>query len=245
MSRDPGIEVRWFPGADRVLPALAAALSQPDDLCGPFATRAALHAVLPADAVPSLTDLALAAGTAVWPHDVPEWRPRGAAFDRTGWERLPVAADPGSSGTDAGPLADGVRCVTGDTVDAVPVHRAGPWSGGDLVALLSALLEAAEPIGVVANVHTGPLAADRAPEWQVGHFVVLAGLAPGGVLVADSYETLDDGGLPRGCRVVGVDALAAALSVPPGRGLLLLTEAEGRARLERLLTGSGHTVALW
>ncbi|WP_343899549.1 DUF6885 family protein, partial [Nocardioides aquaticus] len=58
-----------LPGADRVLAAHPAQLPQPDQLCGPFAARSALHALLDGTDVADLGDLALAAGTRVWPHD--------------------------------------------------------------------------------------------------------------------------------------------------------------------------------
>ena len=42
-------------GADAVLAVQSAGLPQPDQLCGPFTARAALHAVLPAERVPAAT----------------------------------------------------------------------------------------------------------------------------------------------------------------------------------------------
>ncbi|MEJ7833400.1 MAG: hypothetical protein WKF79_10825 [Nocardioides sp.] len=240
--------VRWFPGAERILTAQAVALPQPDQLCGPFAARAALHALLPAAEVPTLVALADASGTSVWPHDVPQWRPPGAPLDRTGWHELPTAATPEASGTDAAPLADGVRRITAGAIAVVAVNGAGAWSASSLDRLLHEVADATEPTAVLANVHTGPLMADLDARWEVGHFVVLVGLDerdPGRVVVADSYAELGLPGWPPGCRAIPLEALAEALAAPPGRGLLLLGAADRHAELETWVASSGHTSTAW
>lgn len=235
--------VRWLPGAERILAAQATALPQPDQLCGPFAARAALHALLPPAEVPALVTLAIASGTAVWPHDVADWRPPGAPLDRTGWDRLPTAATTEASGTDAGPLADGVRRTTG--VAVVPVNGADGWPTTALDRLLHAVADATEPTAVLANVHTGPLMTDLDVKWGVGHFVVLVGLDDGWVVVADSYAELGRPGWPPGCRPVPLGALAEALAAPPGRGLLLLGAAGRHSELVSWVDSSGGTPTMW
>ncbi|WP_299053381.1 hypothetical protein [uncultured Nocardioides sp.] len=237
-------------GADEVLAVQSAGLPQPDQLCGPFAARAALHAVLPADAVPALADLALAAGTQLWPTDDPTSRPPGVppqpwrAEERGG--DLPVAATEAEAGTHAAGLAAGIIRATGGTVAVVPVRRTtpGPWSVGDVTGLLAAVAAAPYPIGVVGNVATGPLT-DQV--WDAGHFVVLWGLDPetGAVAVADSYGELTGQGAPPGCRLVHPADLAAALGQEPGRGLLMLTAPEHAALLAERAVAHGLVLETW
>lgn len=236
--------VRRLRGADAVLAAQAARLPQPDQLCGPFAASAALHAVL-ADP-PGVLDVALLAGTAIWPHDVAAWRPAGAPLDRTGWDRLPRAGSPEESGTDGTGLLGAIGPATDDRVIAVPAS--GPaWTARALGALLDGVAAASYPLGVVANVRTGPLggAGRTGTTWDVGHFVVLWGLAGDRVALADSYRELGAPEGPAGCRLVPLDALADALAAPPGRGVLLLVAAENAAATRALVRAAGLSLEPW
>lgn len=214
-----------------MLAAHAPVLPQPDQLCGPFAAHVALHAVL--SAPPSVTDLARAAGTAVWPHDVPQWRPAGAPLDTTGWSALRRATDRASSGTDAAGVARAVETLT----DA----RVVPAAGGPVGALLRALARRTTPVGVVANVRTGLLGSS----WDVGHFVVLHAVGAARVGVADTYAELGAPGSPPGCREVDVAALDAALRAAPGRGLLLLVRADDERSTRGEVADHGLSTDLW
>lgn len=233
-----------LPGADRVLAAHPARLPQPDQLCGPFAAWAALHVLLePAD-VPDLGVLALAAGTRVWPHDEPAWRPVGAPLLTDAWQDLPRADDPGRSGTDAAPLAAGLPDAA--PVAVVPVPAAG--RGGDPAPwgrLLVGLRETGDPVAVVANLRTGPTWPRDHPlaGWDVGHFVVLVSWDGAEVGVADSYVEAGADGWPPGCRGVPLGDLVAALAAPPGRGLLLLTAPAHEQGVRRLVAAAGLVAA--
>ena len=236
--------VLTLPGADAVLAAQAAALPQPDQVCGPVSARSALHAVLDGDEVPGLVALARASGTAIWPHDDPAGRPPGAPLDRTGWEALPAAPDAGSSGTDAAGLARGVATATDGRVVVVPASGVGA-DGAAVTYLLVALARAAAPVGVVANVRTGVL--DPGAGWDVGHFVALWAVDPDGprVAVADTYPELGAPGAPPGCRWVPAARLAAAVADPPGRGLLLLARAVDEGVVANLVAAAGLAVTPW
>lgn len=238
----PGHAVRPFPGAGRALRAQAGLLPQPDQLCGPFAGHAALHAVLPAHAVPSLVELARSSATRIWDEDVAAWRPDGAAFDTTGWDTLARAASREHGGTAATALALALG-QSGAAVVPVP-------SGGQvaLADLLRAVAGAPYPVGVVANLRTGPVVPEELADWDVGHFVVLWGLVeaePVRVGIADSYPEAGTPGLPAGCRLVTVAQLHAALTEPPGRGLLLLCRAGEKEAVGALVTDAGLTTGSW
>jgi hypothetical protein len=237
-------------GSDEVLAVQAAGLPQPDQLCGPFAARAALHAVLPGPQVPSLRTLAVEAGTHLWSADDPDSRPPGVAQQPWPAEEqggdLPVAVDIQDAGTDAAGLATGIVRATRGAVGVVPVHRnePGTWPVGTVTGLLSTLAAVPYPIGVVANVATGPL---TGTDWDVGHFVVLWGLdrETGSVAVADSYDELTGQGAPPGCHLVHPADLAAALGAGPGRGLLLLTDPEHAALLAERCVEHGLVLETW
>ncbi len=237
----------WLlPGAGRVLAAHAALLPQPDQLCGPFAARSALHALLADADVPDLPTLALAAGTHVWPHDEPAWRPAGAPLRTDAWSGLPRTDDPRRSGTDAGPLAGGLPSAAPVAVVPVP---AGAGAGADDHApwgrLLGALRGAEDPVAVVANLRTGPTWPPGHPlaGWDVGHFVVLVSFDGEEVGVADSYVEAGAEAWPPGCRGVPLADLVAALAAPPGRGLLLLVDPAHEQAVRRLVAGAGLVAA--
>ncbi|MFY0407104.1 DUF6885 family protein [Solicola sp. PLA-1-18] len=233
-ASDPFAGVQHLSRTTAVLAAQGADLPQPDQLCGPFAAHAALHGVGLAS-VPSLHDLALAAGTHVWPHDEPEARPPGVAARTDGWDGLPRAATPDAAGTDAASLAAGVERATSDAVAAV--GASGPWTPSTVEALLTAVRDAPFTVGVVANLRTGPVSGGL---WDVGHFVVLWGVDPavGQVAVADSYAGLGE----QGRYLASLDDLAAAL---PGRGVLLLVASERRSEATDLVASAGLEPGLW
>lgn len=226
-----------FPGADRVLARHRVALPQPDQLCGPFSAHVALHALL--DAPPSVTALAVASGTRVFPSDVAEWRPPGARFDTSGWAVVPHAPTAAESGSDAAGVAAGVSTTTG-----VEVVAARDLDVAGLGRLLLSLVGGPD-VGVLANVRTGAM--DPGAPFDVGHFVVLHGVAPDGseVGVADTYAELGQAGEPPGCRAVTTAALHAGVSAPPGRGLLLLVAAGDASGVRRRVEEAGGSTDLW
>ncbi len=154
---------------------------------------------------------------------------------RTGWEQLPVAASIDSCGTDAAGLAAGVAASCAE-VGVVPAAGAG-----DVAALVAALSDLGRPLGVVANLATGPVA-PPGTTWDVGHFVVLWGTYDGQVAVADSYASLGAPGLPPGCRLVAGEALAEAIV---GRGLLVLAAAGGVDQVRTIVAAHGFEDRVW
>lgn len=234
-----------FPGAERVLATHGRALPQPDQQCGPFSARVALHAVLPAAQVPAVGALAAAAGTTIWPYDVTELRPPGAPMERTGWDDLPRASSVQTSGTDAAGLLAGLKASVGDRVAVLPVPGA-ELTTYLLETLLGAVAHASHPLGVIAHVRTGPIA-PPGTGWDVGHFVLLCALEAqlDEVMVADSYRELGAPAMPPGCRRVPLGDLTEALTAPPGRGLLILTRTADRDATQGLLADAGVATGIW
>lgn len=258
---DRSVGVSPFPAAAGLLAAHAAALPQPDQLCGPFAARLAVAALtdLP---VPEVAAFARAAGTAVWPHDVPDARPPGAPPHTDAWDGVARAGTPEAAGTSAPGVGRAVTELSGGALAAVPAT--GDWTAGRLSTLLDALRDA--PVVVLANVLTGefrgagaPVAAlerfldtgDDAvlpgPDWSVGHFVVLYGRrdGSGGMLlaVADTYPQLGDRG--RHLQPVGRVAAALARDRPRSGGLVLVTPAGGRDAVAGAVRDAGLEVGWW
>jgi hypothetical protein len=176
----------------------AADLPQVDELCGPFWASAALRT---AGFAVAQEEAAAAAGSVLAPPDAPPSLPPGEPGRRPSAE-LPVG-DP--AGTSAHGVARAIEELSGGALTAVPAS--GEWTAARLVALLDGL---EDPV-VIANVFTGPLWED----WQVGHFVAIAGVVgEGRIALRDSYET-------RRSHIHPAERVAAALE---GRGLLILTE---------------------
>lgn len=235
--------MRPLPGADRVLAHHEP--PQPDLMCGPFAVRAAMAALVEEPALPSLADLARAAGTRTWPTDLPGARPAGADSVKVEWaDELPVAESEDRSGTDAAGLVTAVAALTNGDLSAVPA------AGGDAPGLHHLLERLADlgPTGVVANLRSGPTLPPEAG-FDGGHFVVLWGLsdAPGPdggpqVAVADSYLELGAPGLPPACRLVPLPALHDALA---GRGLLLLVRTSDSPVATELVRAAGMSTDVW
>ncbi|GGG00268.1 hypothetical protein GCM10007304_12750 [Rhodococcoides trifolii] len=224
--------MRYLPGSERVLAQQQSSLPQPEQLCGPFWVDVALRALTGAS--PGITDIARSAGTLVYPHDLPAYRPASVMPRTVEWAGLPTTDDPNRSGTDA----DGVhRALAG--VHVVPVT--GRFTGDGVRRLLASLADG-DPVVVIANVHTSFFAdADdpRVPwSWPVGHFVALIGFDDAGVAVADSYPI----GSPPGQYAQSLDAVAVALTRDGygGGGVFVV----GATEPNPAVTGSLH-VGMW
>ncbi|MGU3434957.1 DUF6885 family protein [Actinomycetes bacterium M1A6_2h] len=192
--------MRYLPGSDAVLAQQQSLLPQPEQLCGPFWVDVALRALTGAS--PGISAIARAAGTLVYPHDLPAYRPASAVPRTAEWAGLPTTTDPNCSGTDAA----GVRRAL-SALRVVPVT--GMFDADNLRELFAGLTE---PVVVIANVHTSFFADPDDPRlpwsWPVGHFVALIGYDEAAVAIADSYPI----GSPEGQYVQSIDAVAAALN---------------------------------
>lgn len=230
-------------------------LPQKDNLCGAFWAALVLRAAGFEDAGGEPVDqdlVALRAGTTLPVGDPATWLPKGASPRDDYRLPLPVASDPGRSGTGARALARVVDRLSGGALAAIPV--AGPWTAASVVALVDEV--AAVPgTTLIANVRTGRLWGSRPapavlfaylagqeveappPDWDVGHFVALAGAIAGReralVIVRDTYRSLGW----QGHHLQPAEAIAGALTRGDGRegGVLCVCPAEAAPELRERL----------
>lgn len=239
------IETSTALGPERLNALHAEERQQKDNLCGCFWAALLLRAH-GFDGVDQ-DDVAVRAGSLLPPAS-PQDVPPGAAPRRDYRLAIPVVEDGSISGTSGTGVARAVEELSAAALATVPV--AGPWSPESVLELLAA--SSAEPdTALVANLRTGLLWGSRPAaglvldalagkavepppaEWDVGHFVTLAGLlrGPGAslVVVRDTYPTLGWDGY----YVQPPAAVAAALARGDGRegGVLCIGAA---ATVERL-----------
>ena len=213
-------------------------LPQCDELCGAFWAANALRA---SGFAVTQEAAALVAGSVLSPPGGASSLPPGEA-GRAPDVELPEGEP---SGTSAHGVARAVEELSDGRLSAVPAS--GAFTAGALLTLL----EGIDAVAVIANVDTGALWApdvteaeveryvasgdDQGPDndWQVGHFVAIAGTRGRLLEIADSYAS-------RAMHVQPAERVAAALR---GRGLLVVTAdpATARARVE----AAGLEPALW
>ncbi|MFP5021287.1 DUF6885 family protein [Pseudonocardia phyllosphaerae] len=249
-----------FVGVEPLLAAHAAALPQPDQLCGPFTARLAVVALT--GRAPDVAAFARVAGTAIWPQDVPAARPPGAAARTDAWDGVPHAGSEAAAGTSAPGVGRAVEELSGGALAAVPAT--GTWTPDRLRVLLDGLTGI--PVVPLANVVTSWFASTHTPaaeleafletgddrglpraDWKAGHFVVLYGRedGPGGVLlaVADTYPQLGDDGRHRQPLPRVAAALARGRSATGG--LVLVTGAGHRDGVRAAVRAAGMRVEWW
>jgi hypothetical protein len=206
-------------------------LPQCDELCGPFWAAA----VLRASGFPVRQEqAAVVAGSVLTPPGGPSSLPPGET-GRAPDVELPVGEP---AGTSAHGVALAIEELSGGRLTAVPAS--GAWTAARLLELARV-----EAVALIANVFTGALWAptvseeevaryqetgdDVGPEndWQVGHFVAIAGTRGTLVDLADSYPS-------RAMHVQPAQRVAAALQ---GRGVLVVTEDPAGARAHIVTAG--------
>jgi hypothetical protein len=255
-----------LPGARSLLARHAPALPQRDDLCGAFCGALALAAAgveehggeqIDQDAV------ALAAGTVIAATPQPQILPVGERGRRDYRLALPTVAEESRSGTTAAGLARALPALSAGRVQTVPLS--GPWTERTLSAAFELCARLERPVTLLANVATRHLWGSRpslqqllalltegadtgpAPDWDVGHFVVVFGRVEGagGALYAcaDTYRSLGSEGIHMqpGAR------LAAALARPdmPAGGMIVAVAAEEADAVREGVADAGLREELW
>jgi Family of unknown function (DUF6885) len=258
------LQLTLLPGARELLAIHERELPQRDDLCGAFCGSLALGAAGFAehDGEPVDQDaVALAAGSVV--ASAHGSLPDGETGRRDYRLAIPVIDDVAVSGTTAAGVQEAIEELSGGRLVALPL--AGPWSASALDELFGLLAGYELPVTLVANLATHHLWGSRpsvsrllsylldgeqegpAPDWRVGHFVVVAGrmTGPAGTLyaIADTYPVLGD----RGVHLQPRERLAAALErrdMPAG-GMLVVVCAADAERTREAAGALGLREAIW
>jgi hypothetical protein len=240
-------------------------MPQKDGCCGPFwgaiAVRAVAKPLVLQDLDPD--SMAVHARTSLDRGDPYESLPPGAR-PRTDYRlELPFAEEPHLSGTSARALADGMAKLAQGAADVLPV--AGPWTAHSVRILMEASTRAAPQCVLIANWATKHLWSSRPPaqvvlgylmgaeversasEWDVGHFVNLAGLVVGQdramVVVRDSYRVLGWDGY----HLQPLEAVADALNRDDGKegGVLVAVNPEASQTLRAALMDAEFELHHW
>ncbi len=251
MERTAALDLTLLPGARTLLRAHARELPQRDDQCGAFCGALALAAAGVADGAELDQDaVAQAAGTVV--SRVPDLAtlPSGER-SRRDYRIAPVLIDDASaSGTNCVGVVRALEQLSDGRVAAIPLQ--GPWSVAALDGLFELVAARERPVTLIANVATRELwgagaridqlldylldgALDGpAPDWDVGHFVCVAGRTsgPGGALytVLDTYPSLGRRGVHMQPRERLAPALARRGMAPGGMIVAVAAEDAGAVR---------------
>jgi Family of unknown function (DUF6885) len=243
------------------LPKIA---QQKDNLCGAFWAARIIRefGIVSWDGQPIDEDLIALKSSTVLPDSGPVGALPPGAVSLTSYRFVLPTAPIEASGTAPGPLAQAIQSAASGALRCVPVR--GKWTA----ERVARLVEGARSIGgarLIANLRTGrfwgshpPLttlidelegrqAPDPTPDWDVGHYVELAGLitGEGGALVHvhDTYPSLGwDGHHLQPPRVV-----ASALLRGDGRegGVLVVVPAVGADAVESLVARLGLDIGIW
>jgi hypothetical protein len=251
--------------AKAVLAGRARERQQKDELCGAFWAAVAVSA-LTGTAV-TQDDAAVAAGTLLSSGGgSPDDLPPGAA-GRTDYIReIATTADTELAGTSPRGLVRAIGSVSGGALTAVPLR--GPWWEKTVEALADFVLDGGNAVAIL-NVatrylwdsHLSPLDVttyldggdDNYPdsEWQVGHFVAVAGSLAADViggrrvlLCADTYPSLGVAGL----HPQPAARLAAALNrdgAATSGGAIIVVPSDRAASVQAWAAEAGVAVGYW
>jgi hypothetical protein len=266
MDRTTALELTLLAGARELMRAHARELPQRDDQCGAFCGALALEAAglreeggepLDQDSV------ARAAGTLVSRVPHLEALPAGERGRRDYRIAPPLIDDADVSGTNCVGVVRALEALSHGSLAAIALQ--GPWTPARLDGLFELTATLTRPVTLIANVSTRELwgAAPRvdelldflldgtdggpAPDWDVGHFVCVAGRTrgPGGsvYVVLDTYRSLGRDGVHAQPR----ERLASALQRPgmaPG-GMLAVVAVEDAEAIRAGAARIGLVEGVW
>ncbi|HEY2180348.1 MAG TPA: hypothetical protein VGH09_01615 [Solirubrobacteraceae bacterium] len=267
MDRTAALELTLLAGARTLMRAHARELPQRDDQCGAFCGALALEAAglrSDDDGEPLDQDaVARTAGTLVSRVADPAALPAGEKGRRDYRIAPALIDDPSLSGTSCAGVVGALERLSGGRLTPLPLL--GPWSAATVDGLFELVAELERPVTLIANVATRELwgagarldqvldylleGTDDAlpPDWDVGHFVCVAGrtTGPGGSLycVLDTYPSLGR----RGVHMQPSERLALALArrgMAPG-GILAVVAAEDAAAVRAGCAQLGLAEGVW
>lgn len=254
-------------GPGRMAELHAAEMPQKDNLCGAFWGSLALRAagIEQLDGEPVDQDTVAREAGAILPSggDPASWLPPGGTSRDDYRLQLPTSDDESITGTSAIGVAAAVEKLAGGALTALPVT--GGFTAENVLGLLAAVAEEAPDAALVANIQTGPLWNSRPPmavvlsalagrpvappaaEWDVGHFVSIAGVLHGDggslVIVRDTYPSIG----VQGHHLQPPDRVARALVRSDGRegGVLVIDAPQAAARVRARCLELGLEIRLW
>ncbi|NEQ24268.1 MAG: hypothetical protein F6K28_35140 [Microcoleus sp. SIO2G3] len=211
-----------------------------------------------------VTQLALLADSTLPIGDATDWVPPGASSRQDYSQPLPETANVQEAGTAAPGLINAVFQASSGHYVLVPLQT--NWSPESIEALIALCQKnpgwEAVPL---CNVQTGHLWGSRIAltnalayltgeeisppkaDWDVGHFVTLAGSVEGNqrslLLVRDTYPIFGWDGY----HLQPQDAIASALRRDDGKegGVFLFVAAENQAEVEQQVREQGFDIASW
>ena len=260
---DPsGFAVQFLPGFLPIMQVHQQAGQQPDNLCGPYWVSILLRSqgfnVTPEDVTPEA--VAQLARTVLPTGDPATWLPAGATSKQGYSLPLPSTACLSQAGTSAQGLIAAVNQLTAGTLILLPLQTR--WT----IDRIQALLQLCQTWRVVplCNIRTSPLwgtglavsdaiaylngQAIVPPEadWNVGHFLTLAGTVQGVkslILVCDTYPHFGW----QGYHLQPAEAIAQALNRDDGTGggVLLLIRSEDQLEISQQAKAIDLAIEVW
>lgn len=261
MALDPTFSLTLLSGAAQLAEHHTQAGQQPDNLCGPYWAAVFLRSQ---GFEVSPEQIAQIAGTLLPIGDPADWLPAGASSRQNYSLALPQTPRLELAGTSAQGLALAVAVLTGGTYCLVPVQT--EWSAERVQQLLHLCQQLPDWQGVpLANLSTrylwgsglglgsagrylsGGTIEPPPPDWQVGHFLILAGWLAGSqrtlAWVGDTYPSLGW----QGYHLQPPENIARALNRDGavGGGVFLFTAVQHRAAIQAQLEVLGFECAIW
>lgn len=234
---------------------------QPDNLCGPYWVGILLRQ----SGIEVTTEQVAQVAGSVLPIGEPQtWLPGGAQSRQDYCLPIPATDCLGDAGTSAQGLVKAIATLSEQTYSLIPLQA--EWSADRVMALLSLCREHPEWNAVLlGNLKTGHLWGASLPvsdaiaylhgqaitppaaDWDVGHFLVLAGTVTGTVnslvLVCDTYPLFGW----QGYHLQSAAAIANALNRGDGAGggVLLFVATSARLLVEQAAIAQGFQVNIW
>lgn len=255
------LSVQLLPGVAHITQEYDRAGQQPDNLCGPYWAALLLRShgftVTP-------EQIAQRAGSVLPIGEPATWLPEGAASRQDYSLPLPSTRCFQDAGTSAQGLMQAIAEVSEGAYTLLPLQT--NWTADRLLQLIQLCQHYPAWQAVpLCNLKTGHLwgthlSIDEAiaylngqpiplppPNWNVGHFLVLAGTATGEVnsflWICDSYPNLGW----QGYHLQPAAAVAQALNRGDGYGggILLFIASRDRDQVEQQVTSQGFWVEVW
>lgn len=260
MIKQDDFSVQLLPGMLQMVEEHQRAGQQPDNLCGPY-----WAALLLRSRGFHLTSehIAQGAGSVLPSGDPVTWLPQGAQSKQDYELPLPIATSAEAAGTSAQGLIAAVSELSEHRYILLPLQA--EWSAERVDAVLELCQQNPAWNAVpLCNVRTGHLwgshlsvkdAIDHlsgglitAPpaDWNVGHFLVLAGIVTGQaplVIVCDTYPMFGW----QGYHLQSKEAIAQALNRDDGYsgGILLFIATQDREQVAQQAQDAGFLIEVW